>query len=322
MKYILNPFTPITISPKSHTRGWALYWARMLGAEILSKDLSGIKHDDEVYIDHGVNFSGSLNLFGGLRDDVAERLVILLKAKPKLYSLDCNMPDYHKMISKRVGQSSCSRLITIDKLEELKAYFSTSRSIRPLDLQKPWLCIGDSHSTSFARHNSAVIRTNGQTLYNFLNHPWNVTEKPYKELSGITIVHGSIDVRHHLARRPDPIQEGIKLITSLVAYTKKIQDVLGIPVELGCPVPVEHEQRKVPKTGYYKKTPFFGALQVRQDITKAMIDCLHKNHDLVVMPPNTWYNMNPEIYAKEIMELGGSVHISPMHYRSVTSWDN
>jgi hypothetical protein len=86
-------------------------------------------------------------------------------------------------------------------------------------------------------------------------------------------------------------------------------------VFFAAPVPVEFEERRIPKSGFYKKEPFYGSWQERHDLTNRFIDELHKQAGSVVMPPEEWYTMNPETYAKTYMEHGSSFHIAPPFYR-------
>jgi hypothetical protein len=81
-------------------------------------------------------------------------------------------------------------------------------------------------------------------------------------------------------------------------------------------VPVEYEDRKLPKTGYYKGTPFYGSRDQRLELTYRFIDRLNKRcSGRIVSPPNSWYTMDGEKYAKTFMENSSSVHISPEYYR-------
>ena len=72
------------------------------------------------------------------------------------------------------------------------------------------------------------------------------------------------------------------------------------------------------KTGFYKGEPFYGTLEDRQNITNEFImhlqDLLPK--EKIVGPPEEWYRMDPEKYAKTYMELSSSFHIAPLYYRS------
>ena len=81
------------------------------------------------------------------------------------------------------------------------------------------------------------------------------------------------------------------------------------------PVPVEWEGRKIPKTGYFKKTPFFGSMEERRAVTEQFISELYKQSGKVVQAPEEWYTMDGEQYAKTYMEFGSSFHIAPPFYR-------
>ena len=90
---------------------------------------------------------------------------------------------------------------------------------------------------------------------------------------------------------------------------------MGVTVELCAPVPIEHEERKIPKTGYYKKTPFYGDRGKRIQLDFIMMKKMKESEFNCVSPPSERYMMDGEEYAKTYMELGGSVHMSPTHYR-------
>ena len=84
------------------------------------------------------------------------------------------------------------------------------------------------------------------------------------------------------------------------------------------PVPVEFVGRRIPKSGFYKGEPFYGSWENRRNITGEFI--MHLNDLLpkerIIGPPEEWYRMDPEKYAKTHMELSSSFHIGPMYYRS------
>ena len=318
--YVINPFTPIPKSEKSHVRGWAIYWSRLLDAQILGKDLSMIKSTDEVYIDHGVNFSGGLNLFGGVDDDLADRLAVLVAAKPSLYSLDVAMPSYHTMLARRIGQSSTSKKLTQALVNKLANVLTNSDIVTPYELKPRVMTVGDSHSTAFAKQDSGVLRTNGRTLRGFTGNQGAFYTMP-PSVKEIAVVHGSIDIRHHLMREPKPEQAVKNLVKGLVLKAETLEQTLGVKIELATPVPVEYEDRRIPKTGYFDGTPFFGSQKERAEITNVFIKELTNRWGNVVMPPKQWYKMDPEDYANTIMEHGSSVHIAPTHYRSTINWE-
>ena len=318
MKYVANLFAPVPKAPKSHVLGWSQYWAAQLQATIL-RDLLLVKAGDVVYIDHGVNFSGGLNLFGGVSDELAQTLAHLVRVKPKLVSLDVPMPDYAESLAKRVGAKSTSTLFTKKLADDLAKLFAKSESLVYPQERPEWITFGDSHSTAYAKPGSEVHRTNGLTLHGlldgWLNRFPDLSQPRYSRLKGVTIVAGSIDIRHHLFRQPDPKKAMLKLVAELAARATSLESQ-GLKVELCVPVPVEYEGRPLPKTGYYKDAPFFGAQADRAQLTAGMAKALKRRWSNTITPPPNWYRMDPEDYATTVMERGGSVHIAPTHYRS------
>lgn len=324
MKYVINPFTPIPVNPKSHVRGWAEYWASTLDARVLGKDLSFIKSGDTVYIDHGVNFSGSLNLFGGVDEGLVDRLKYLIKLKIEIVSLDIVMPHYAHMLAKRIGQNTCSKNLTQDLIEKLGRKISPHCStVTWRDVKSSFVCIGDSHATAFARKNSTVYRSNGKTLRGLLKNPGDIIpdKPPHKFLKGVTLCFGSVDIRHHILRQKKPHNILNDLINSYLNFGDELSNEWNVYVEYCVPVPIEFIGRKIPKSGWYEGTPYFGTLDERRKATWVFQTMLRDSGQTVVMPPTHWYNMDPEEYAKTYMELGSSVHISPQHYRSKGGWN-
>ena len=321
MKYVAGLFNKIPTSQKSHSFGWSKYWADGLGAVIL-RDFASLTRDDTLYIDHGVNFSGGLNLFGGVNDEMVEQLQHILSASPRIISLDIVMPNYCDMLENRIGAPSSSKLLTTDFIRRLRGALNDATTQVYPYTRPTWVTCGDSHSTAYARRGSEVHRENGLTLYGLLND-WqrrfiDTRHRRYENLIGITIVVGSIDVRHHLLRQHAPRIAATTLIKQLCDRACELEQ-LGYRVELCVPVPVEDECRRIPKTGYYKGTPFFGSVSERQDMTMHVRDELIREWDNVISPQLEWYTMDPIVYAKEIMERGGSVHIAPTQYRSNTN---
>lgn len=332
MKYVANPFTPIPKSTKSHVFGWADYWARSLGAQIYRGDFSDLKSTDEVYIDHGVNFSGSLNLFGGVSDEIVDRLIKLIGSGAEVISLDIDMPEYGAMVEKRLGAKSTSSKLTPTLVKCLKALFDgNTNGVDHLDVAAStgWWTIGDSHSTAFAPCRSGVFRNNGRTLKSFSGRLFHSTYLPTIQASaalvkGITLVFGSIDFRHHVMRYKRPKTYIEDLAKAYIGAASAIARETGIKqIELCAPMPVESESRKIPKTGYFKGTPFYGLREERLSATSYFIELLEKRSGscyTLIMPPTGWYIMDPSKFERKHMELGGSVHLSPESYRSRGGW--
>ena len=91
-------------------------------------------------------------------------------------------------------------------------------------------------------------------------------------------------------------------------------------VEIVHSLPIENISRKLPKTGYYKKTPYFGTWEERTKLSNTFnrtIDKICIENDWKVFRwPETFLNDSGELDF-EYMERPKSVHLSPMSYR----WD-
>jgi len=318
---IFNLFASIPVNIKSHVRGWSMHWAECMGTTIATKD-SDLSVISKLYWDHGVNFSGGLNLFGGVTDEIVDKIEQLIAQNGELVSLDRPMPDYADQLERRIGQATCSPRLTNAMLSALKAKLSSSRTLHQHDLTKSSAAIGDSHSTAYARPNSLVLRTNGLTLHGallrgeFIKQIHLLTKIP----KTITLVAGSIDIRHHIGRQPDPVKAIEELSDRYSRVIEFINSELHINIEVAMPVPVEYEGRRLPQTGYYNGTPFYKSHTERREWTDYFIDLINCDNK-VIGPPQEWYSMDGEEYAKTYMELGSSVHIAPKHYRRF-NWGN
>ena len=296
---IVGSFTNIAKKKNSHSFGWARTWSENLGVEI---DFNNQIHS-KVYLLHGANFGGSLNLFGGFDEELETSINNLLQAD-EIVSLDIDMPDYGGMLKKRkdvVDKAWCDRVT---------AKLSTAKTLVSSDLSFEWLAVGDSHTAAYSRPNSAVVKQDGTTLFNqvesnfeYLRH--HINKKQWK---GVTISLGNIDVRHHFLR----VNSDWKAM-----YDKLFEfgNSLGIEVEYSLPWPIEFEDRKLPKTGYYKDKPFWGSQADRSKLVNDIYKYMSERSVNIVKAPADWYNTDPEQYADEKMEKPKSVHLSPEVYR-------
>lgn len=312
---IVNPIGDIPVAKNSHVLGWSQTWANQLNAIIDHKCSSNILNADVVYIDHGVNYSGSLNLFGGASKKLFDNLSLIMECK-NVISLDCDMPDLGKQLSNRIGQNSTDKNFTQSWCDKLSNKCLEIKKLSQKDLDLDSITVGDSHSIAFSNKSDIVLRENGRTLFG------SIKKGLITNLDGISLknksvnfCYGSIDIRHHVLRH-----SAFDIEDLLCSYIKQIRDIeaanhCGISVSV--PVPVESENRKIPKSGFYKGTPFFGSREDRLELTLKTIDFLNKHFkpEEIVSPPDVWYKMDPEQYAKTYMERGSSVHISPQFYR-------
>ena len=296
---ITGVFQKLTTKKSSHTYGWSRTWAENLNLDI--------NHDNEplreIYVDHGVNFGGGLNLFGGYDEKLDRRIRNALLAE-KVWSLDIDMPDYAKMLASRKD-------VPRDILEPLAEWQAKAKTVRSTDLGFSWLTIGDSHTAAWASYGSMVVKENGKTLFGQVKDDFAYVREHLEkcpQIIGITMVFGNIDVRHHLCRVPTDWK-------ALYLAWKEFGDSLGITVEYASPWPVEWAARKLPKSGWYKGQPFWGSPEERADLV-LQIRQFMKDHDMMrVSYPKDWLLMDPETYAAERMEKPQSVHLSPEFYR-------
>ena len=295
----------ITKRTSSHTHGWARTWAENLGIPI-NFDNEPV---DTIFVDHGVNFGGSLNLFGGYNEEHTRKIRNALQANT-VYSLDIDMPDYASMIANR--KDAPDRALT----DALREWQGRAKTLRSTDLGLPWLTIGDSHSAAWAPHNSMVVKDNGKTLFGQVRDGFPYVREYLEkcpQIRGLTMVFGNIDVRHHLCRVPTDWKD-------LYSAWRRFGDSLGIEVEYACPWPVEHPERRLPKTGWYRGRPFWGSQEEREDLVIQIRQFMNDEGMLTVSYPKDWLLMDPEEYARERMERPQSVHLSPQFYRRHCEW--
>ena len=102
MKVVTNPINNIPVNAKSHTLGWAQLWRDQLGAYIDNKCTPNVRKASTVYIDHGANFGGTLNLFGGANKEVYDKLNIIASCKDVVsHEYDYKLYRYVKEKTKR-----------------------------------------------------------------------------------------------------------------------------------------------------------------------------------------------------------------------------
>lgn len=303
-KCITNPITNIPKRSTSHVLGWTQTWANQLKASIDHKCTPAITKADVVYIDHGANFGGTLNLFGGANKEVYDRINLIMSCD-NIVSLDWDMPDYGEMLKKRIGANTTHSGITEKWCDLLSDRCKNIPSLKQQDLVTDGVTIGDSHTIAFSSKGDRVYRKDGRTLFGTIKRGLEVSGKRGR----VTVCLGSIDIRHHILRHHD-----FSLKYTLKEYVR-MGNQLADEVWFAAPVPVEFEGRRIPKSGYFKKTPFFGSWQERYDLTNEFIEILYdESKGKVVMPPKEWYTMDPEKYANTYMEYGSSFHIAPPYY--------
>ena len=338
--YLLSPFYPVADKlDTSHRAGWARYWAHALESfkvhdtvvlltTATMAALDEAKKGDVAYLYHGMEWGGAMNLQSGVTDEVVtrmRRLVDAVKRGVKLVSIDIPMPSYGKLIGDR-SDASADAVVLADKLTRA---ISKQGYLRVPTERPKHVIVGDSHSLSLYRPGAIIHRTDGQTLHGVLEKglekhigDWEFeTQVELAKLELLTVYFGNIDVRHHLLRQPDPKLAVRKLVETYMKQLGLVQGQYKIKhIEVALPLPIENECRVLPKTGWYKGTPFFGTWAERTAIRKYLADRLKaevKKYGFSVYDhPKHFTNKQGEL-SFDVMEQPRSVHIRPAEYRLV-----
>ena len=298
---IVGTFSKIPKNENNHSYGWARTWSENLGVHI---DHTNSYHD-EVYLLPGANFGGALNLFGGFTEELESSINNLLNAQ-KITVLDYKeVPNYGELLKKRKDVT--------DKewCDAVSNKLSNASTLVSSELSNDWLAIGDSHTAAYSKPGSAVVKQDGTTLYGQIKEDFGYIRSHIRDCHrGVTLSLGNIDVRHHICRHGFSLEP----FSAFVNFVRELEDT-GLEVEVAAPWPIEFEGRKLPKTGYYKGTPFYGSRADRVDVVNRIIDYYLYRGIKVVQCPEEWYGMDPEEYATSRMEKPQSVHLSPKYYR-------
>lgn len=317
LNILTNPISNIPKLKNSHVLGWSLIWANQLNATLNNSCSSDIADANTVYIEHGVNFGGTLNLFGGASEEIYDR-INRVAIHPNVISLDFDMPDWGAQLKSRINAQTTFSGITEEWCDVISERLSTIPSLKQQDLKNmKGITVGDSHSSAYASLTDMIFYQNGKTLFSTLKRGLNTEFRGIKPFGKVTFCYGSIDIRHHILRHADFNLD--EMLDDYVSQALAIGKEHNCEIEFSAPVPVEYEGRRLPKTGYFKGTPFFGSRQERLDVTMKFINGLKKRGVTVIMPPEEWYKMDPEKYAKDHMENGSSVHIAPA-FRRRMNW--
>ena len=305
----------------SHKSGWAFHLANQLkhagyqNVQVLTDITPWDKtRFDVILIEHGMEFKGNFNIFGGANDDLYHQITRMFAPGIKMYSLHHDMPCVGTLIEKRLKTGSdlfktlevqikdakaiCARIPRVDKITKTNS-----------------LCFGDSHSFSQYTPNYMTDRHDGLTLFGTLRR--GIRSYVPENIEALRIYLGNIDIRHHLMRQDNPSKS---LKTMMEEYEQQLIDLEIDNIDVVQALPIENESRPLPKTGYYKDTPFFGTWAERTELVKefnqlveAMCD---RNGWKTWKHSDVFLNSFGEL-TFDVMEKPKSVHIAREFYR----WD-
>ena len=261
---VTSPFTPVSSNIHSHRAAQAAIYAEQLSAEFgnVHLDRTGDIHPDpgsfdQVYTYHGNDWFGSLNLFGGMKNySNIDKLIRYSKLKAPVYSLWIDHPKYSEMLKPRLDGDIHPDWHLVD-WENLKKLEDTAITIREIETTNRAVA-GDSHAICMYRPGWFVNSVPFKTLHGAIKEGLKTFIEPHHEIA--EFYFGNIDVRHHLCRRPNPEQAARDLAKKYYEQLYQLDLAKVYAYEL---LPIEHESRILPKTGYYKGTPFYGLWEQR-----------------------------------------------------------
>lgn len=325
---ITNLLSNITTRDGSHKGGWARLLKcqlKNLGytqVEILTNKDS-LQDFNVIIFDLGAEYSGTLNMFGGLDEKVFKRLTEIRAFSGRLFSWKNDVPSLNALESRRQNKSTCEHFKSSEPqfLPDVEIKLSKCQTFRHVYCTKA-LLIGDSHTPSVWTPDYMIERQDGRTLFGALKNGTIeelVTRHP--DVDSVMIHMSSIDVRHHICRLEKQGVEIADLASRLSTQLNEVRGQFNLKnVSIMHTVGIEDESRELPKTGYYKGTPFYGSWEERnlvRNVYNAIIEelAVHFGFEVVKFP---WHFFDESGKLKfEVMELPQSVHLSPEFYR----WD-
>lgn len=325
---ITHLLSNITTREGSHKGGWT----RLLKCQLANIGYSNVtildnknslQEFDVIIFDLGAEFSGALNMFGGLDEKVFKRLTEIKTFTGPIYSWRNELPSVLALDGRRTNASTCEAFKATEAsfLNEVQEVLNKAQVFQHA-YKTTKVLIGDSHTPSVWTPEFMIERRDGRTLKGMIDNGTihKIVNTNFRQ-HGIDIdtvhVHcSSIDIRHHVMREDNGFKATADLASGLIAKLLDISDAkLIVTHSMG----IEDESRELPKTGYFKGTPFFGSWQDRdkcRQIFNAVMDELPTlDHDVeVVKFPEYFFDETGKLKF-EVMERPQSVHLSPEHYR-------
>jgi hypothetical protein len=306
--------------PSSHKSGWAFMLCNQLwnagykAAEVITTTEKDWSDYDVILIEHGMEYKGTFNIFGGANDDLYNQINRIFTTGIRMYSLHHDMPNIGDLITSRLKTGSDLFKTLESRINEATKICTQIQRVDLIEKTNR-LCFGDSHSFSQYTPGYMCDRNDGMTLFGTLKKGLKNFIDP--GIHSLRIYLGNIDIRHHLMRQEKPIEALTKMVLD---YEQQLIGLNIEEIEVVQALPIENESRALPKTGFYKGTPFAGAWTERTllvaTFNKLIEDMCARNG----WP--TW--KHPEVYKNplgeldfEVMEKPKSVHIAREYYR----WD-
>ena len=255
---------------------------------------------DILYICESVNFvEGSFNVPGGPTKNHTEKMKAIAQFKGELRYSN-SLFDFNKFNQRLKIEAAFPETHRVSFYNTFLAHGLESRKA----------VIGDSHALSVWKPGHTLDFTAGRTLHGFLRR--ESVEQINNRFDETTLYFGNIDLRFHLMRQENPQQATADLFNRYVEFAKQLKK--ATLVEL---LPVEHESRKIPGTGLYKKQPFFGTREERMQLREIANEIINNSGLDVIQWPSEWIDADGTKML-DILEMKQSVHLRPKHYPYLT----
>jgi len=295
---------------QNHTK----IWSDLLDAEIVNGQ---VWNGDEVYFYTRSDYAGegNYNYFGGLTEGFYKTLKTFVDHDAKYYCLDYPMLDIGEDIRKRLKNPSCFKGFTEEFANAVSEKCKLVETVYPEDFAHERITIGDSHSLSMTHKNSPVKKLIGKTLYSAVKNRDLFTYAENTKAKTISFMLGSIDIRHHLFRLENPFESMETLVHDYIDHCIEIADTFDKHIEICSPTPIEWEGRKIPSSGFYKGSSFYGSRDERIKMVKRFIELVQdRTKDIsnvsMVKYPDHWYDMDGKEYADMMMERPTNTHVA------------
>lgn len=344
---VVAPFIPIAAFMASHRAAQGAIYGDMIaqtGEDVTINFGGNVVHDfnefDKVYVYHGNDWSGGLNLYGGTKGfPYAWNFRNLTKFKGEVISLAIPFPDYHRQLTEKLANDRANGHTPDPAFDEVD-WDNLKRMESAVVLRYPnrtsSVVVGDSHSICMYRPGWTVNSVPYKTLRGALKQGLEIfVRDPYEsddQVENVELYFGNIDLRHHFCRTET--KEGTDLWPTVedLAYdywhaaselNNTFTNLNSVSIyEL---LPCEEEARKLPQSGYFMKKPFWGTWAERMEARKrfnARIEELCSRYSAVNFIRWTEYLLNKagelDLHA---MEYKKSVHLSRASYPHWTGID-
>ena len=280
--------------------GYGLIATRMI-KDIFSQDQIDVNPSPETWNDYdglfvceGVNFvPGSFNVPGGPQPEHYAKMKAIgnYQGPVKFINNEFDFEGFNKRL-KIEGLN-----FPIGNLVDLFVHqgFKTRKCV-----------VGDSHALSVWRPGYGLDFTPGRTLHGFLKR--NTPELVNEIFDEVVLYFGNIDLRFHLMRQENPRAATGDLFRRYIDFAKQLKNVTLVNL-----LPVEHESRKIPGTGLYKKQPFFGTREERMELRDVANRIMNNSGLKTIQWPDEWIDSDGTKML-DILEMKQSVHLRPKHY--------